>query len=175
MAQLEDDGRITHNGRDIGTHAFVDGKHRVTVSFEYEVDKDLWFQPLVQLTMELDKLDPPPACGPVALTLNLVEEDLEELPGVTISLNEKTVVHRGYIWRFHKSDSDKWPSDLHAHDYDKGLKLDGYTGEVWDVGTRNHIGSLNKKALAVVHQELRSSKDFKDKLNATVPPKNSGT
>lgn len=67
---------------------------------------------------------------------------------------------RGYIWKFHKSDTDNWPSPLHGHDYDKGLKLDAITGDIYDVGTRGRCKTLKGGDLQAVQAELRASKDF---------------
>ena len=51
---------------------------------------------------------------------------------------------------------------MHGHDYDKGLKLDAITGNIYDVGTRERCKALKAKHLQDVQAELRASKDFKE-------------
>ena len=75
-------------------------------------------------------------------------------------LLEKHVKRGSYIWDFHKTDADPWPSRLHGHDYQKGLKLDAVTGNVYDVGTRQCCKKLKPKHLLEIQEKLRKSKDF---------------
>lgn len=77
-------------------------------------------------------------------------------------LVEKLVKRKGYVWDFHKTDADPWPSRLHGHDYEKGLKLDALTGDIYDVSTRARCKTLKKSELKLVQAELRACKDFKD-------------
>jgi hypothetical protein len=49
-------------------------------------------------------------------------------------LTEKQIKRDGYIWKFHKNDADGWPSPLHGLEYEKGLKLDVLTANIYDVG-----------------------------------------
>ena len=65
-----------------------------------------------------------------------------------------------FVWDFHKSDADPWPSLLHGHDYDKGLKLDAITGQVYDVVTKTCCKVLKEKDLKAIQDALRKSKDF---------------
>jgi hypothetical protein len=60
----------------------------------------------------------------VLLTLESDEDEVDVLSGVMRRLDEKTVKESGYKWRFHKSDADPFPSPLHGHDYERGLKID---------------------------------------------------
>ena len=101
---------------------------------------------------------------PGDLVLETPEAEISELFQVRRSLNEKVVKRDGYIWNFHKNDPDHWPSNLHGHDYDKGVKLDALTGNIYDVGTREHRMKLSQKELDRIQQELRNSKDFADKF-----------
>ncbi len=58
---------------------------------------------------------------------------------------------------------DEWPSKLHGHDYDRNLKLDAVTGEIWDVGTRNNCKTLKSKILLNIQKHLFESADFTEK------------
>jgi hypothetical protein len=63
---------------------------------------------------------------------------------------------------YKRADADPWPSPLHGHEYDKGLKLDAITGRIFDVATRQLCETLNPKHLRSIQDELRASKDFKE-------------
>jgi hypothetical protein len=104
------------------------------------------------------------ANSPGDLVLQTSEAEIAEEFQVRRSLNEKVVKRDRYIWKFHKNDPDHWPSDLHGHDYDKGVKLDAYTGDIYDVGTRQRCMKLNQKALNRIRQDLQNSKDFADRF-----------
>lgn len=95
------------------------------------------------------------------LTIETSEESVADEFEVVRFLTEKQVKRGGYIWKFHKSDADNWPSPLHGHDYDKGLKLDAITGGIYDVGTRALCKTLKAGDLHAVQAGLRASKDFK--------------
>jgi hypothetical protein len=75
----------------------------------------------------------------IALTFETSEADIAEGYDVRRSLTEKVVKRDGCIWKFHKNDPDHWPSALHGHDYEKNVKLDAYTGEIYDVGRGNVV------------------------------------
>ena len=49
------------------------------------------------------------------LTLETTEADIAEKYKVRRTLTEKIIKRDGYIWKFHKGDTDHWPSALHAH------------------------------------------------------------
>jgi hypothetical protein len=82
------------------------------------------------------------------------DDDIQE-DGTAI-LKEYTVRHQG-IWRVHQQDADdKWPSDFHAHNLDDGReKLDIYTGEVYDIVSREKKYQLKGKAMRYIYAELR--------------------
>jgi hypothetical protein len=67
----------------------------------------------------------------------------------------------GYIWRVHKSDPDRWPSDPHAHDYNAGVKLDVESGYVYDVRTRKQVAKISKSELVEIRREIE--RKFPDK------------
>jgi hypothetical protein len=73
-----------------------------------------------------------------------------------------------YVWSFHKTDADTWPSALHGHEYDKNLKLDAVTGHIYDAGTRERLMTLKPQALSRIQEELRGSKDFVAMVEALV-------
>lgn len=101
------------------------------------------------------------------------EEPIEREPDLIIE-TLKTDVHKtalsslyeilirgdNYKWRFYKNDVDNWPSKLHGHDYDKKLKLDAFTGDIYNVNSRKKVSKLNKKSLKKVQDKLKSSSDF---------------
>ncbi|MGY4501197.1 hypothetical protein ACVWYH_005128 [Bradyrhizobium sp. GM24.11] len=102
--------------------------------------------------------------APPLLTVETSEDSIAEEFEVVRYLTEKQVKRGGYIWKFHKSDADDWPSPLHGHDYDKGLKLDAITGDIYDVGTRELCKTLKASDLQAVQAKLRASKDFKEAI-----------
>ena len=104
------------------------------------------------------------------MVLNSDEGDIAEEYSVSRMLTERTVRQGGYIWVFHKNDVDHWPSALHAHDYDKNLKLDALTGEIYDAATKQRCGKLKTAKLEEIHGELRRSKDFTDKIVELLGP-----
>ncbi len=140
-----DNGNLVFNGETIATHQFRDGRHIITVNFSYEVSDDFWWQPVSDLVRGLKKFqeykDVPAV---VLLTLESDEDEVDVLSGVMRRLDEKTVKGSGYKWRFHKSDADPFPSPLHGHDYERGLKIDALTGRIYDVSTKNHCETMKE-------------------------------
>ena len=92
---------------------------------------------------------------PVLLTLETSEDSIDEIFGVPRFLIEKEIKAGNYIWKFHKTDADKWPSPLHGHEYKKRLKLDAITGEIYDCATRNLCMQLKPKDLKHIQKKLR--------------------
>lgn len=61
--------------------------------------------------------------------------------------------YNGYKWIFHLTDKDtKFPSVLHAHSAEKSLKLDGFTGEIYDIKTKKKIDKLDHDTLNRLHK-----------------------
>lgn len=60
---------------------------------------------------------------------------------------------RGVIWEVHKNDSDPFPSNPHAHNYEDGTKLDLSNGTIYK--GRQPYKRIDSKALEVIQQELR--------------------
>jgi hypothetical protein len=159
-------GEIIYEGKVVGHHTFDNGVSRVTLDITYECGpQDEWIVPLSYFDYGLSRLAKHKTQQKVAaLTFQTSEDEIAEVFEVPVSLVEKTVKRDGYVWRFHKSDPDNWPSALHGHDYEKNLKLDAFTGDIYDVGTRNRCKKLSDKALASIQGELRASADFGPKL-----------
>jgi len=104
------------------------------------------------------------------LTLTTEPTDIAESFEVPRSLNEKTIKRDGYVWQFHKTDADNWPSALHGHDYEKGLKIDAIDGRIYDVGSKQCCAKLKGPSLLKLQSELRDSKDFEDKVASLIDP-----
>jgi hypothetical protein len=58
----------------------------------------------------------------------------------------------GEIWTIHKNDKDTFPSNPHAHNYDKHYKLHLGNGKLYR--KKNCIGSINKKNLLILRQKI---------------------
>jgi len=159
-------GKITYRGKEVGEHISKDGRYIVRLTIEYKADDD-WVVPLSWFAYGLSKLaENQPA--QTLLTVETSDDSIDEEYEVVRFLTEKQVKRGNYIWMFHKSDPDDWPSPLHGHDYDKGLKLDAITGEVYDVGTRALCKTLKKKDLKAVQAKLRKSKDFTEEVKSLI-------
>ena len=63
----------------------------------------------------------------------------------------------GYKWIFHKTDKDD-ALILHGHCVEKPLKLDGLTGEIYDIKTDQRVARLDAKELSKLH----NSKKFQE-------------
>lgn len=160
-----DTSEINYEGKLIGHYTLVDGVARVTLNITYVCDPNQWIVPLSWFDYGLAILNKhKPQSKMVSMTVETAEADiLEEYP-VLRFLTEKIVKRDGYIWCFHKTDTDHWPSTLHGHDYEKNLKVDAYTGDIYDIATRQRCKKLKTKELSRIQGELRSSADFAGKL-----------
>lgn len=159
-------GKITYGGKEVGERIFKDGRSIVRLDIEYEGGDD-WIVPLSWFAHGLSML-PENMPAPALLTVKTSEDSIAEEFDVVRYLTEKQVKRGNYIWIFHKTDADNWPSPLHGHDYDKGLKLDVITGNIYDVGTRERCKTLKAKDLQDVQAALRASKDFKETVAALI-------
>jgi hypothetical protein len=162
MMALEYDpqtSKIKYKGREIGEYVYEDGRARVRLNITYECDSDDWVVPLSWFDHGLNLLpENQPKSLEMALQIKTGEDSIECEHNVPRLLTEKTVKRNGYIWVFHKNDADEWPSLIHAHDYDKGLKLDAITGKIFDAATKEHCKDLKRRDLAVLQNELRMSR-----------------
>ena len=159
-------GKITYNGREVGEHVVENGKSTVHLDIEYKTDGE-WIAPLSWFAYGLSLL-PENRPAPAQLEIETPDDSIGQELDVLRYLTEKHVKRGGYVWKFHKTDMDTWPSLLHGHDYDKGLKLDALTGEIYDVGTRQHCKTLKATSLKDVQDELRLSDDFKDAVEKLI-------
>jgi hypothetical protein len=156
---------ISYDGQIVGRYDYKDGISRVSISLTYECSPEEWVIPLSWFAYGLAKLDKhQPQKNTVAMVINGDETDIAEEYTVSRLLTERTFRQGGYIWVFHKSDADNWPSALHAHEYDKNLKLDALTGDIYDAATKQHCAKLKAKKLEDIHRALRQSKDFANKV-----------
>lgn len=153
-------GKITYKGDDIGEFRSSNGQTTVSLNIEYESGDD-WAVPLSYLSYGLSLISVDELQDSL-LTIESSGESIDQEFDVLRFLAEKQVKRSGYIWKFYKNDADDWPSSLHGHDYDKGLKLDVITGRIFDVGTRACCKTMKSKDLKEVQSKLRASKDFKD-------------
>jgi hypothetical protein len=154
-------GALTYKGKKVGEHTFKNGISTVRISLDYTTASDEWIVPLSWLAYGLARLPENQPAKPL-LTIETPATAIEKEFDVPRLLTEKLVKRKGYVWEFHKNDVDPWPSPLHGHDYEKGLKLDAITGHIFDVATRKKCKTLKKKELRIVQAELRACKDFKD-------------
>lgn len=139
---------------------------QLTFSIMYECDPDEWVVPLSYLHNSLLSLKTNhPEEKTVVLTIDTDESDIAETDhNAILLLTEKEIKQDGFKWRFHKNDPDKWPSDLHGHDYERKLKIDAYTGYIYVMSTRQLWKKLKPKKLAYIQNTLRQSSDFCNKL-----------
>jgi hypothetical protein len=79
---------------------------------------------------------------------------------IAVRIVPLAVATKGKNWEFHKTDADPWPSKLHAHFYDGGIKLDAITGKIYKVSGRQYIGVVKERELRRIQLALLGSKDF---------------
>jgi len=139
---------------------------QLSFSMAYECDPDEWIVPLSWFHRALTQLKTHQVETPIIIaTIDTNEADITETHDTAfLYLTEKEIKRNGYIWHFHKNDPDHWPSNLHGHDYDKHLKLDAYTGRIYDVTSRHHWKTLSHKKLKAIQDILRTCPDFVEKL-----------
>mgnify|MGYP003627031335 CR=1 FL=1 len=155
--------KILYQGKKVGEYRVEDGVAKVSLEITYECSTAEWIVPLSWFDYGLNQLQQyRDNQRPVSLEVGTDEDDIGERYTSLRLLTEKTIKRKGYVWRFHKNDDDTWPSVLHGHEYDKNLKLDAVTGEIYDAGTRERCMRLNRKTLKFIQSELRESPDFSD-------------
>ncbi len=159
-------GKITYKGNEVGERVFKEGRYVVQLSIEFESSDD-WIVPLSWFAFGLATL-PENQPAPTLLTVETSSDSIADKYDGARYLIEKDIKSGGYVWRFHKTDPDSWPSPLHGHDYEHGLKLDAITGKIYNVITRQPCMTLKSKDLQSVQSDLRESKDFKDAVSSLV-------
>ncbi|URW75917.1 hypothetical protein M9980_01415 [Sphingomonas donggukensis] len=163
-------GTILFEGRKVGSTEYANGATRVAFSIEYEAVDGDWVVPLSWLAygLRLAGLDRRPA---IVFEASTDADDIEPVAASgPILLVEKTLRLDGYVWQFHKSDADPWPSPLHGHDYERGLVIDGITGQIYDKATGTEVFKLKRKPLEELHQQIRASKDLATIAAQHLPP-----
>lgn len=73
--------------------------------------------------------------------------------GTEHGLYEELVKHKGEQWFIHKHDADPFPSNPHAHNYEKNLKLHLGNGCLY-FGTKQ-VGCLSSKALLSLRDKVK--------------------
>jgi hypothetical protein len=165
--------KITLNDQEVGEYFYSEGIARVRLNLTYECGSDEWVVPLSYFDYGLDQLTQYKAHNEIAVRITSGEDAIAERYNVVRLLTEKSVKRDGYVWSFHNSDADNWPSAIHGHDYDKHLKLDVLTGKIYDAGTRQLCKKLTTAGLKAIQDELRGSKDFRDRVVALIDMPNS--
>ncbi len=156
---------IRYEGRVVGRYDCKDGKACVRLGLTYECAPEEWVVQLSWFAYGLSHLAKHrPQDKSVSMTIETNEAEIAEEYQALRYLTEVTVKRDGYIWIFHKADADQWPSALHAHEYDKNLKLDALTGDIYDAATRQRCKKLSPKELARIHAQLGQSKDLSARL-----------
>jgi len=62
------------------------------------------------------------------------------------------VKFKGEIWTIHKNDKDTFPSEPHAHNYDRQYKLHLGNGKLFR--NRTQVGCINKKDLLRLREQI---------------------
>src|ERR1700677_5058863 len=151
-------GKILYEGKEVGEYENKDGKAIVKLNIVYVCSPDDWVVPLSWFDYGLNLLpqhQAKQARSKPDLTVASEPDSIEKEFDVLRVFNEKTVKRGSFVWDFHKSDADPWPSLLHGHDYDKGLKLDAITSQVYDVVTKTCCKVLKEKDLKAIQDALR--------------------
>lgn len=152
---------VTYNGNAVVHRTQVNGISRVTIQITYECQLSEWMVPVSWLDRGVAELARHQCAEKnVILTLTTNESDIEERYEVRRTLRERAVAGVQYIWRFHESNPESWPSPLDGHDYERGLVLDATAGRIYDAYTRNCCEKLSRRALARVQAELLASPYF---------------
>jgi hypothetical protein len=165
-----DTSEFRYEGNVVGRYEYDSGVARVSLNLTYQCGVNEWVVPVSWFAYGLSLLEKhqPPERN-VILTIENDESDVAEKYNVRRTLIEVTIKRSGYVWRFHNKDADQWPPVLHAHDYEKRVKLDALTGDIYDAGTRERCARLSSKALREVHAQLRDSKGFAERLASLLP------
>lgn len=66
---------------------------------------------------------------------------------------EALIKHGGEVWVVHKNDADPFPSNPHAHCYEKGLKLHLGNGKLY-LGAK-HVGKISKKKFISLRGKMK--------------------
>ncbi len=69
------------------------------------------------------------------------------------------VKFKGEVWTIHKNDKDCFPSNPHAHNYDRQVKL--HLGDGTLFRNRIEVGSISKKKLKLIRERIKSQTNLK--------------
>ncbi|CAN7633647.1 hypothetical protein [Brucella pseudogrignonensis] len=168
---IDKEGKIFLGDTEIGSQQFQDGVSTVSLNVTYSTASNEWAVPISWFAAELQRLPEYSRPKPeVLLIIEATELDVDLVEHAFQRLDEKTIKGNGFTWRFHKNDIDPFPSELHAHDYEQGLKLDAIDGKFYDASTKSHRGTLKKRILEDIQSQLRASPDFCDKVKRLIKP-----
>lgn len=69
-------------------------------------------------------------------------------------------------WVFNSQDDDYWPSIPHGHsiDYKEPLKMDTFTGDIYNKNTKQKVGRVKEKELRMLLRD-RKFRDMEQKAN----------
>lgn len=92
--------------------------------------------------------------GNITIDHSVIPDDIDD------ELIKAEIKFQGEIWSIHKSDKDTFPSQPHAHNYDRQYKLHLGTGDLYRKKIK--IGSIRKKDFIDLRQLISSKiKDIK--------------
>ena len=86
------------------------------------------------------------------LILNIKIENSIVPKELSTDLIKAKVKHKGEIWTIHKNDQDTFPSQPHAHNYDKQFKLHLGNGKLYR--KKVQIGSIRNDDLFSIRQKI---------------------
>lgn len=159
--------KFVYKDRVVGSWHVENGQGRIHLDICYDVDAEaaeiIEILALVGMGLKEHAEKDPPKGEPL-VTIETDTNDVYPVAGARRTLVEVTIKRDNYQWRFHLSDADPWPSIVHGHDYDRGLKLDAFTGKIYDVGTKAHCETLKKKKLSYIVAKLKEHPEFKLRL-----------
>jgi hypothetical protein len=151
--------KLLYKDKEVGEIVASGNGCKVTINITYTADDENWILPLSWFAAGLSKIERHP---PIVLTTErFSEDDFLDAPNVGPTLLvEKELKVDGHVWTFHKSDPDHWPSELHGHDYERGLVISGPTGEVYDKATKTYVKKLKPKHLSQLHKQIIATGDL---------------
>jgi hypothetical protein len=150
---------ILYRGKPVGRFEGDGDQKTITLdALTFTTDTESAVMILGEFGASLRKIEPPRP--PTVLSVTTPVADVDETPGAIQLLTEKELKAGGYVWDFHKSDVDPWPSRLHAHEYEHNWKIDAITGEYFDATNHTSQGKLKPKALKDLQQQIWACKDL---------------
>jgi len=62
----------------------------------------------------------------------------------------------GTKWIMSRDDLDHWPSMPHFHSVEKDEKMNVYTGDIYDIKTKNYLRSVGKKDMKTLWKDKKA-------------------